>query len=82
MRWHGTFAPGSFAQLVALQLLELLHPVGQLPVEAGDVEVIVDVGARSTEPSEIHDVHASVGTFQLTLLKYGIREGRRQKPGL
>ena len=26
MRWHGTFAPGSFAQLVALQLLELLHP--------------------------------------------------------
>ena len=53
MRWPGTFAPGSFAQLVALQLLELLHPVGQLPVEAGDVDVVVHMGAGCAEATQI-----------------------------
>ena len=52
-RVHANAASGSLAQLVTLNLEELLNPAGQLPVEASDVEVIVDVGARSTEPSEI-----------------------------
>ena len=46
---HGSFAPVSFAQLVALKLLELLHPAGKLPVEAGDVEVVVDMGESCAE---------------------------------
>ena len=50
---HGHPASGSFAQLVALKLQELLHTAGQLPVEASDVEVVVDVGARLAEPREI-----------------------------
>ena len=52
-RVHGHPASGSFAQLVALKLQELLHPAGQLSVEASDVEVLVDVGPRSAEPSEV-----------------------------
>ena len=52
-RVHANAASGSLAQLVTLNLEELLNPAGQLPVEASDVEVIVDVGARSTDPSEI-----------------------------
>ena len=38
----------SFAQLVAVGLHELLHPAWQLPVEAGDVEVFVDMNKIST----------------------------------
>ena len=52
-RVHGHPASGSFAQLVALELKELLHTAGQLPVEASDVEVVVDVGARGAEPRQI-----------------------------
>ena len=48
-RVHGHPASGSFAQLVALELKELLHTAGQLPVEASDVEVVVDVGARGAD---------------------------------
>ena len=46
-RVHGHPASGSFAQLVALELKELLHTAGQLPVEASDVEVVVDGRSRN-----------------------------------
>ena len=45
-RVHGHPASGSFAQLVALELKELLHTARQLPVEASDVEVGQRIDAK------------------------------------